>query len=158
MNPNWISCPNPNFQIYHTWDIPGSPVLYPYCTCLVAQSLLKNFLAALQGAWRFTLWRWETRQLEELWFYSASCLVRVTACLGSALLPQFSSAEVEGSSGNALCELHDLPGHCLREGGESPIAKFLGRFRETGQWRNEESVCWWLGLRLFWGGVETRDE
>lgn len=137
---------------------------YPFCTCLIAESLLKNFWATLQGAWRFTVRRWEKRQLKELWgfwigFILQAVLVCVTACLGTALLPQFSSAEVEASSGNALCEvqwtsLDTGTGRGRRKSHCKVYGKVSGDWAMK-KWRN---VCQWLELRLFWGRVETRDE
>lgn len=102
--------------------------------CLFAQSLLINFLATLQGAWQFSFVKvgdkttWKAVGVLD-WVYSTGCFgVCVTACLGSALLPQFSSAKVEASSGNAPCELQWT---CLdigtRKGRRKPHCEGFGR-------------------------------
>lgn len=66
-------------------------------------------------------------------FILQAVLVCVTACLGSALLPQFSSAEMEASSGNAPCELQWT---CLdtgtRRGRRKPHCKVFGKV--LGDW------------------------
>lgn len=137
-----------------TWDISGSPVLYTFCTCLVAQSLLKNFLATLQGEWLFTLWGWVGDKTAQRavgvldWVYSSSCF-GVCDSLGSCLLRQ------KPAQGMLCVSCSDPPWKlALGKGGESPTAKFLGDWAME-KWRN---VCQWLGLGLFWAGVETRDE
>lgn len=97
---------------------------------------LKNFLTALQGAWCFTLWRWETRQravgvLD--WVYSAGCFGVCDSLSGgspSVLLCWGRSQLRECSLWAAV----NLPGHWHWEQEQkAPLQSFW----ETGQWRNK---------------------